>query len=86
MFVLKVARPQSPPVLRPPPNPHFVISCSLLYFSLPDDNDDDLSLLRSEACFGFEFISMHYGLSNVIIRDKMFTKVCKRETLLLAHF
>ena len=30
--------------------------------------------------------SLHYGLSNVIIRDQKFAKVCKNKTLLLAHF
>ena len=30
--------------------------------------------------------TLHYGLSNVIIRDKKFAKVCKSKTLLLAHF
>ena len=29
---------------------------------------------------------MHYGLSNVIIRDQSFAKVCKSKTLFLAHF
>ena len=29
---------------------------------------------------------MHYGLSNVIIRDQKFAKVCKSKPLLLAHF
>ena len=29
---------------------------------------------------------MHYGLSNVIIRDQNFAKVCKSKTLLVAHF
>ena len=29
---------------------------------------------------------MHYGLSNVIIRDQNFVKVCKSKTLLVAHF
>ena len=29
---------------------------------------------------------IHYGLSNVIIRDQKFAKVCKSKTLILAHF
>jgi len=29
---------------------------------------------------------MHYGLSNGIIRDQKFAKVCKSKTLLLAPF
>ena len=29
--------------------------------------------------------ALHYGLSNVIIRDQKFAKVCKSKTLLLAH-
>ena len=31
-------------------------------------------------------MTMHYGLSNVIIRDQKFAKVCKSKTLFLAHF
>ena len=30
--------------------------------------------------------SLHYGLSNVIMRNQKFAKVCKSRTLLLAHF
>ena len=42
---------------------------------------------KSCATLSLSFPSpMHYGLSNVIIRDKKFAKVCKSKTLILAHF
>ena len=45
-----------------------------------------LVFLTTIAVQDCQAISVHYGLSNAIIRDQNFAKVCKSKTLFLAHF
>ena len=44
-----------------------------------------LVFLTTIAVQDCQAISVHYGLSNAIIRDQNFAKVCKSKTLFLAH-